>query len=108
MTNDAAVHHDPLPVLVVVDPDIVQPRVGEVGLVVPQHDQLLIDTAQPAVFVGVDLGPVQFRAFKCCRVLRVGDLVGVPSVLGEFALAALGGGPGQIGLGMAGEELERR
>ena len=40
-----ALHHDPPPFLVVVDAHIVQPRVGQVGLVVPQRDQLLVHAA---------------------------------------------------------------
>ena len=40
-----AFHHDPPPFLVIVDAHIVQPWVSQVGLVVPQRDQLLIHPA---------------------------------------------------------------
>ena len=55
----------------------------------------------------VDLAPVQLRPPEGLGILRVGDFVGVPTVFGELPLAALGSGPGQLGFGMAAEELER-
>ncbi len=102
-----AAHHDPVLVFVVVDDEMVQPGVGQVGLVVPQGDQVAIEPVQPGVFAGADLRPVQLGALEGLRILRVGDVVGVPAVLGELGFASLGGGAGQLRLGVRAEELER-
>ena len=67
-----------------------------------------VDAAQPTVLAVVDLVPVELGPFEGRRVLRIGNLVGVPAVLGELALAALGGRPCQLGFRMGAEELERR
>ena len=94
-------------VLVVVDAHVVQPRVSQVGFVVPQRDQLSVEPPQLTVLAVVDLGPVQLRPFERRRILRIGNLVGVPPVLGELTLAALGGRSGQLGFRVGAEELER-
>ena len=59
------------------------------------------------MLIGVELGPVQLGAPKGLRVLRIGDLLGVPPVIGEFVFAAFGGGAGQLGFRVGAEELER-
>ena len=56
----------------------------------------------------VEFGPVELRPLEGLWVLRIGDIVGIPSVIGELPLAALGGGAGQLGFRMGAEELERR
>ena len=96
----AAVHDQPSPALVVVDGQVLQPGVGKVGFVVAQRDQLSVDLTQPAVIAVVDLVPVELGPAECLGVLRIGYLVGVPTVCGELRLAALGGGPCDLGLGV--------
>ena len=104
----AAVQHDPALLLVVVDAHVVQPRVGEVGLVVPQRDQAAVQLpSRRACSPASTSSQFSLDRSKRLGVLRVGDLVGVPAVLGELGLAALGGGPGQLRFGVGGEELER-
>ena len=94
-----AAHHDPALAFVIVDDKVLQPRVGQVGFVAPQRDQVAIDGAKPGVQAGVDLGPIQLGPQKCLRVLRVGNVVSIPAMLGELGLAALGGGAGQLRFG---------
>ena len=93
-------HDDPALVLVVVDLQVVQPRVGHVGLGAAQREERLVDLTQPAVVAVVDFAPVELRPQERLGILRIRDFVGVPTVFGELSLAALGGGPGQLRLGM--------
>ena len=51
------------------------------------------------MFTGVDLAPVQLGSLEGLRVLRVGNVVSVPAVLGELGFAALGGGAASSGSG---------
>ena len=89
-----AVHDNPPRILVEVDPHMVQPRIRQVRFVVPQRDQLPVDLPQPTVFGVAGLVPVELGPFEGGEVLRIGNLVGVPAVFGELALAALGGPDG--------------
>jgi hypothetical protein len=45
-----------------------------------------------------DLLPLQLGTFVGGGVLRIGDLVRIPTMFGELALAAFGRGSGQFGL----------
>jgi hypothetical protein len=102
------VHDDPPRFLVVFDAQVVQPCIGQVRFVVPQCDQLLVHPPQSAVLTVVDFVPVELGPFEGRWVLRVGNLVGLPTVLGELTLAALGGRHGQVRFRVGAEELERR
>ena len=95
----AAPHDDPALLLVVVDGEVCQPRVGHRGLAVPQRDQVAVEAEHAGVLGVGDLGPIQLGAQEGLRVLRVGDLRGVPAVVGELRLASIGGCPGQLGSG---------
>ena len=103
-----ATQHDPALSLVVVDGEIPQPGVGEIGFAAPQRDQLPVQLEQPGVLAGAGLVPVQLGALERLWVLRVGNVVGIPAVLGEFRFAAVPGGLSQLGFGVRAEELKRR
>lgn len=92
--------HDPALLFVEVDGHVIEPRVCEVGFAAPQRDQRTIGAVEPIMIALGDLAPIQFGALEGRRVLRVGNLVGVPAVLGELGFAPLGSGAGKVRLGV--------